>query len=279
MLRQAADRCVHAGSEFRVLQTISSPRLCSTEQRIPLIHLHHRTMDLFSSAAASQGGHQTLARLNSNERSPSIPGASQHTAIFSSCRTSFDDDLLSFLSYIKSRQIPIFSAALPDVRSVLGRGASFFVNGAEMPETCIDDITGEVFHKGSVVALKRAVVPPGTKSIQEGLTRRIHLLFNEVLTMKHPPLAAHPNIVQLLGIGFEVEGHETDQNVVPVLIPECAELGNLAEVLETAKREGRPLGFEQKLGFCVDIAHGLEALHACGRTRPNPPRNATKHTS
>ena len=225
-------------------------------------------MDLFSSAAASQGGHQTLARLSRNERSPSIPGASQHSAIFSSCQTCFDDDLLSFLSYIKTRQIPIFSAALPDVRSVLGRGASFFVNGAEMPETCVDDITGEEFRKGSIVALKRAIVPPGTKSIQEGLTRRIHLLFNEVLAMKHPPLAAHPNIVQLLGIGFEVEGHESDQNVVPVLIPECAELGNLAEVLETAKRDGRPLEYDQKLAFCVDIAHGLEALHACGKADP-----------
>ena len=82
--------------------------------------------------------------------------------------------------------------------------------------------------------------------------------------MRHPPLAAHPNIVQLLGIGFEVEGHESDRNVIPVLVPECAELGNLAEVLETAKREDRPFSFDQKLAFCIDIAHGLEALHACG---------------
>lgn len=224
-------------------------------------------MDLFSSAAATESGYQTLARLNSHEKSPTIPGASQHTAIFSAYPATIRDDLLSFLSYIKTRQIPIFSVALPDVRSVLGRGASFFVNGAEMPETHIDDFTGEELRKGSIVALKRAVVPPGTKSIQDGLSRRISLLFNEVLTMRHPPLAAHPNIVQLLGIGFEVEGHETDRNVIPVLVPECAELGNLAEVLETAKREGRPLNFDQKLAFCVDVAHGLEALHACGKTR------------
>ena len=219
-------------------------------------------MDLFSSAAATDSAYQTLARLD-NSKSPGIPGVSQHSAIFSASPVSFHDDLLSFLAYIKTRQIPIFSVALPDVRSVLGRGASFFVNGAEMPDTHIDEITRDICKKGSVVALKRAIVPPGTKSIQDGLAKRINLLFNEVLTMTHPPLAAHPNIVQLLGIGFESEGPDSDRNVMPTLVPECAELGNLAEVLETAKREDRPLPFDQKLAFCVDVAHGLEALHAC----------------
>ena len=83
--------------------------------------------------------------------------------------------------------------------------------------------------------------------------------------MRHPPLSDHPNIVKLLGIGFEIEGPAFNRNVMPVLVPECAELGNLAEVLETAKREDRPLSFDQKLAFCLDVAHGLEALHACGR--------------
>ncbi len=52
---------------------------------------------------------------------------------------------------------------------------------------------------------------------------------------------------------------------MPVLIPECAELGNLAEVLETARKEDRPLEFGEKLSLCLDIAHGLEILHACGQ--------------
>ena len=108
-------------------------------------------------------------------------------------------------------------------------------NGAAMRETCQDEVTGAIFEKGTIVALKRAIVPTGTKSIQDGLSTRINLLYTEVLTMRHPPLLAHPNILILLGIGFEVEGHESDRNVMPVLVPECAELGNLAEVLETAK--------------------------------------------
>ena len=54
--------------------------------------------------------------------------------------------------------------------------------------------------------------------------------------------------------------------VMPILIAEFAELGNLAEVLETAKREERPLLFDQKLALYVDIVLGLEAFHDCGKT-------------
>ncbi|KAL8742332.1 MAG: hypothetical protein Q9190_005168 [Brigantiaea leucoxantha] len=221
-------------------------------------------MDVFSTMGPYEEGYKSVAQL-SNSKSPGIPGVSQHSAMFSTWPMSFRDDLISFLAYVKSQQVPILSVALPDVRSVLGRGASFFVNGAEMPDTYVDETTGASISQGSIVALKRVLVPSGTRSIQDGLTRRINLLFNEVLTMCHPPLAAHPNIVKLRGIGFEVEGPESDRNVMPFLVPECAELGNLAEVLETAKREDRPLSFEQKLSLCVDVAHGLEALHACGQ--------------
>ena len=54
---------------------------------------------------------------------------------------------------------------------------------------------------------------------------------------------------------------------MPVLIPECAELGNLAEVLETARKEDRAIAFEDKISLCLDIAHGIEILHACGKLR------------
>ena len=74
-------------------------------------------MDVLSLPTGLEG-HQTLAE--PKEKSPVIPGASQHSAIFSTYPASIHDDLLSFLSYIKSRRIPILSVAIPDVCSVLG---------------------------------------------------------------------------------------------------------------------------------------------------------------
>ena len=116
------------------------------------------------------------------------------------------------------------------------------------------------------MAFKRAILNQAV--MKDPIAARIHTILNELLTMHHPPLRAHPNIVKLLGVGFETEGPSDDQRAMPVLIPECAELGNLAEVLETARKEDRPLEFGVKLSLCLDIAHGLKILHACGQLVP-----------
>ncbi|KAL6716893.1 hypothetical protein ACLMJK_004805 [Lecanora helva] len=196
----------------------------------------------------------------SRRKSSVVPGATVHSAIYTTSSLRLHDSFISFLSYIKTHDIPILPVTKPDIRSVLGQGASFLVNGAEIPRKYIDPISGHIFQQGMMVAFKRAVL---SKEMHDPVGNRIAAIFNELITMHHPPLLAHPNIVNLHGIGFETEGPSDSQNAMPVLIPECAELGNLAEVLETARKEDRPLAFEEKLSMCLDIAHGLEILHAC----------------
>ena len=206
----------------------------------------------------------TTFPFRSRRQSSLIPGATRHSAIYSTSTTVLHDTLISFLSYIKTYNIPILPVTKPDIRTVLGEGASFLVNGAEVPKDYVDPSSGKRFPQGTVVALKRAKLLED----MDPITDRIRVIFNELLTMNHAPLAAHPNIVNLLGIGFETEGPSESQNAMPVLIPECAELGNLAEVLETARKEDRPLDFQDKISLCLDIAHGLETLHACGMSPP-----------
>ena len=195
-------------------------------------------------------------------RSSTIPGVTLHSAIYSTSSTILRDNFISFLSYVKTRDVPILPVTKPVVRSVHGQGASFLVNGAEIPETYTDPVTGTIFPEGKIVAFKRALLDGDMHPIQD----RIRVLFNEILTMQHPPLLAHPNIVKLYGIAFETEslGSRSPQTAIPVLILEVAELGNLSEVLETARKEERPLSFEDKVSLCLDVAHGLEILHACG---------------
>jgi serine/threonine protein kinase len=135
------------------------------------------------------------------------------------------------------------------------------VNGAELPKTYVDPISGVWLRQGMIVAFQRAIIKG---DMEDPVADRIRVIFNELLTMQHPPLSAHPNIVNLLGIDFENEGLHGSQIAMPVLIPECAELGNLAEVLRTARREDRLLNYEETMSLCLDVAHGLEVLHACG---------------
>lgn len=205
----------------------------------------------------------TVPLLSRRQKSSTIPGATLHPAIHSTSATALRDNLISFLSYVKTHDIPILPVTKPDVRSVLGQGASFLVNGAELPETYVDPISRTTFPQGMIVAFKRAVLRGDMHPIQD----RIRVLFNELITMQHEPLLTHPNIVKLFGVAFETENMElgSPQNdAIPVLVLEVAELGNLAEVLETAKKEERSLGFHDKMEMCLDTAHGLEILHACG---------------
>lgn len=216
-------------------------------------------MDDFEPPFESYSTTFPIASISSKRRSSVVAGASQHVAIRSTSTTSLQDDLISFLSYAKTESIPILPVTKPDIRTGLGHGASFLVNGAVLPETYVDPATGTIFPEGMAVALKRA--DPNSNTV----VGRLPVIFNELITMHHPPLRAHPNIVKLLGIGFEIEGPPESLSAIPVLIPEIAELGNLAEVLETARKQDRPLEFQDKMSLCLDIAHGLEILHRCGK--------------
>ena len=208
----------------------------------------------------------TKSQVRTRRHSSLVPGATLHHAIHQTSATTLENTLVSFLSYAKTQNIPILPVTKPDIRSVLGQGSSFLVNGAEVPWTYTDPTAGTVFPQGMIVAFKRAIYDRKEARNREELTAgRIQMLFNELLTMNHPPLRSHPNIVKLLGIGLETEGESDELSAIPVLIPECAELGNLAEVLETARKEDRPLSFEAKMSLCLDVAHGIEILHACGK--------------
>ncbi|KAL8835009.1 MAG: hypothetical protein Q9176_007152 [Flavoplaca citrina] len=202
----------------------------------------------------------TSRSTQSRRKSSVIPGISIHSAIHATTSTVFQDTLISFLSYIKTQNIPILPVTKPDIRTVLGQGASFLVNGVELPRDYADPVTGALFPQGELLAFKRAVL---NKDMGNPIADRIRVISNELLTTCHPPLRSHPNIVKLHGIAFETEGPADALNAMPVLVPECAELGNLAEVLETARKEDRAIAFEDKISLCLDIAHGIEILHAC----------------
>ena len=217
------------------------------------------TLDFFDTYSTSTAA---TSASRSRRKSSVVPGISIHSAIHATTPTTLQDTLISFLSYIKTWSIPILPVTKPDIRTVLGQGASFLVNGVELPWDYIDPATGKLFPKGETVAFKRAVLG---KDMTDTVADRIRVISNELLTTCHPPLRSHPNIVTLHGIAFETEGPADALNAMPVLVPEVAELGNLAEVLETARKEDRALSFQEKLALCIDIAHGLEILHACGK--------------
>lgn len=256
--RESISSSIESNNLIRLSLYLVAKEDVLTLYRYRLILMAQEPLDFFASNTFQS--YTTSFPFRTRRKSSVVPGATRHSAIYSTSTTVLHDTLISFLSYINTYDVPILPVTKPDIRTVLGEGASFLVNGCEIPRDYVDPSTGRLFPKGTIVALKRAKL---INDMEDLTADRIRVIFNELLTMNHPPLAAHPNIVNLLGVGFETEGPSDTQNAMPVLIPECAELGNLAENLEAARREDRPLAFHEKMSLCLDVLHGMEILHAC----------------
>lgn len=81
----------------------------------------------------------------------------------------------------------------------------------------------------------------------------------ELRVLKNSFIAAHPNIVTLLGICWAPLQSDA-RSLMPVLVLEAAELGDLSEFC----RDGRRLFPRKWLGLSIDVTSGLAALHKVG---------------
>ena len=179
--------------------------------------------------------------------------------------------ILAILSYAKSYNIPILPISEAEFGSKLGEGAACVVNSAEMPTkhvTCKADFE---LTQGTVVAIKR----PSNSMKAESHGNA--LVLEELRALSHQPLLEHQNIVNVLGLGFETRGSIGDLRAVPFLVLERSELGDLATFLDNRKKECRYFNFEEKWSLCLDVAYGLEIIHACGMFNSSGPLGTIMH--
>jgi serine/threonine protein kinase len=83
-------------------------------------------------------------------------------------------------------------------------------------------------------------------------------LLSEITVLSHPSIRAHPNIVKLLGICWDIL-HEG--SVLPVLVFEKAQFGNLREF--STSEPGKCMSLENKLKLCSGIATAIRDMHSC----------------
>ena len=110
--------------------------------------------------------------------------------------------------------------------------------------------------KKQLVAAKIMRIPL-EKSAEEkaDFRRRVFCLIKDLEVMHHPPLAQHPNILGLLGYGWNL----AETSALPFLVTEYAERGTLRDFLRNV-----PTSILSKLTLCGNIASGLHAMHRCG---------------
>jgi serine/threonine protein kinase len=115
----------------------------------------------------------------------------------------------------------------------------------------------EAVPEGTLIALKFFTSQGEEDSLAVRTRRRevYQLILREIEVFCHPILSKHPNIVQLLFVGWEVKGS------FPILAMELGCYGSLDHVI---RRPGSGLTTPQKQHISVDIALGIHAIHESG---------------
>ena len=159
-------------------------------------------------------------------------------------------DLLSYLAITERLSNLRLYSFIPNYqinnRSSIQAGASGIVHNQEL--------SGD-----SGIIFKRYRTTP-----QSSRQEVFKAIISEVMVLKHPVLAKHPNVVDLNGVTWDVEfEHGQAPQVTPVLVFKRAEYGDLASFFRTS--QGQRSSLEERLQFCIDIASALKAMHTYGK--------------
>ncbi|KAF2848106.1 ankyrin [Plenodomus tracheiphilus IPT5] len=122
----------------------------------------------------------------------------------------------------------------------VGEGETFWV------EQCYTD--------GKAVAVKHLKVSRRENDGHDFL-QRVNSLLLELRIMRHEPLRDHPNILSLVGYGWNVEGG----SILPYILVDYCANGNLRQYL--VKRRISPI---HKEILIANVATGIHALHLAG---------------
>jgi serine/threonine protein kinase len=157
-----------------------------------------------------------------------------------------NDDFLGFLPGAFRRQ-----------GDVVGQGATFSVEKHTLKEIgrgMVDDLV----HGDDICAHRPVVAIKRLRNMHHIPWKTFETVERELIALKL--LRGSPNIVQLVGLGWEIAPVDGDSRLWPVLVLEYAEGGSLAKLQDTAD----PLSYELKRKLCLDVAHGLLELHKSG---------------
>lgn len=157
-------------------------------------------------------------------------------------------DLLSVLFIAEALDVDIFPITWNTMLGPLGRGATGKVEQA-------------VVNARTSFAFKRSI-PAQQQSDKD----RYKAIISEIRILRDPVLLSHPNIVELIGIGWDVNPEDT--TVWPVLLFRKAEFGNLKNFLSS--HAAGDLSWDLKISLCRDVVAGLSCLHRESKKHADP---------
>ena len=174
-------------------------------------------------------------------------------------------DLITFLAVAQKYNVEFVPIVWQEGLGLLGEGGTANVNQLMLhTHLALDDSTEydslkNTESKETSFAFKRTSEYRPEGGVAEGPSL-YKVLIMEVVILRQQVIRDHPNIVDLEGICWEI----TDTNrIYPVLLFEKANWGDLGSF--SSGLRGGYCTFNAKLGYCVDIAKALQAMHGLSR--------------
>ena len=150
-------------------------------------------------------------------------------------------DLITFLSTAQTLDIPFVALASQPALSAIGVGGTATIAQSQMS-------------RDASLAYKKI------KDEDKGDSDNVYnLLLSEVSVLGHPAIRYQPNLVELLGIGWEIT---SEDDVWPVLVFQKSHFGDLSSF--AISDIGRHLQLNERAEICGNIVCAVADMHNCG---------------
>jgi serine/threonine protein kinase len=158
-------------------------------------------------------------------------------------------DLIRLLAIANALKVEILPLTWQPALETLGQGGTGSVN-----QSYVNDRVS--------YALKRfrRVNPNPQLTDRKFRSLQFDAMISEMVVLRYPEVYAHPNIVRLEGICWEVV--RPSGEVWPVLVFQKAELGDLRRALTLP--ETKDIHLDMKIAICGEVAKALRIIHQCG---------------
>jgi hypothetical protein len=154
-------------------------------------------------------------------------------------------DFISFLAVAQHCKIDLLPITWQPALDIVGAGAT-----ARISQSFINLQVSFAFKRTTI-----SKYPQGRLMNN----RTFQALMSEISVLSHPSVRAHPNIINLEGICWEIPYDES--RALPVLVFEKAQLGDMQKFMNSD--HGKELYFEVRLELCAHIAAAVMVMHSC----------------
>jgi hypothetical protein len=151
-------------------------------------------------------------------------------------------NFVSFLATAQMREVDFLPITWEPLLELVGVGGT-----AKISQSFLNLQLSYVFKR-----IRRDTLPPADEC------NAFCALTSEVLTLGHPEVRGHPNILRLVGICWDIVPRT--KTVWPVLVFQKSKYGDLGQFMGSGL--GRQMDFKGRLRLCTDIAAAIVLMHS-----------------